>query len=281
MPDYRLFGGVLSSEVVIPGLSAADTDQPWWTLTRSGEAPPDGYGRRLGSEEVGAGVHATLYSSRDRLHLVFDDTGVFEISLDGRRIRWTPPPNPDLDAVGKDLLSRVFAVALHQEDFMAFHGSAVALGDVAVAFLGATFHGKSTTAAALVKSGGRFLVDDLVAVYGRNEPAVVPHDEEDRVPLAALYLLAPGRPGATAYVSRSRLSGAAAADALLAQTRIGPLVNRAMRETLLGRLAELADHVPVYQLAVPWDLNRMPEVTSQLWTWHVTPLMQASAGGGR
>jgi hypothetical protein len=186
----------------------------------------------------------------------------------------------------------VFAVALHQEDFLTFHGSAVALGDAAVAFLAPSSLGKSTTAAALVDSGGRFLADDLVAVWGRLAPAVVPnapvrrlweerHESDSPVPLAALYLLAPCVPGEAGQVSREPLSRASAAAALLGAAQIGALVGPATRETLLGRMAELADGVPVYRLEIPWDFDRLPELTSQLWNWHETGVVHASAGGAR
>jgi len=317
MPDYRLFGGILRSEVVLPDLTPAPSgERARWTLARSGEAARRPAGKPLGSEPVDAGIEVSLYRSGDSLTLVFDDTGVFEISGDGSRITWTPPPDPDLDAVTKDILSRVFSVALHQENILTLHGSAVALGNAAVAFLAPKFHGKSTTAAALVNTGGRFLSDDVVAVRGGIEPTVVPsapvlqlwkdsairvgraapgnggpepklrmtlegseRDLGSAVPLAAVYLLAPGRPDPLAPVNRTRTSGVAAALSLLGQTKIGALLGPAIRARLLGRMVELSDRVPVYRLNIPRDFDRIPELTSKLWGWHDSTVAQASAAG--
>jgi hypothetical protein len=315
MPDYRLFGGLLRSEVVLSELSPVFAGEPRWTLTRSREPLPGADGDALGREEVDTGVNVALYRRGERLQLAFDDTGVFEVSPDGRHITWAAPLNPDVDAVTKDILNRVFAVALHQEDVITLHGSAVALGDAAVAFLAPKFHGKSTTAAALVNTGGRFLSDDVVAVRGRAEPMVVPsvpvlqlwkdsavrvgraavgdnqpapklrmafeeceRDVGSAVPLAAVYLLVPSRPDASAHVTRTRLSGVAAALALLGQAKIGALMGPSIRATLLGRMAELAERVPVYRLDVPRDFDRISELTSQLWRWHEGSHAQATAG---
>jgi hypothetical protein len=110
---------------------------------------------------------------------------------------------------------------------------------------------------------------------------VVPHDCEGPVPLAAVYLLVPGRPDAAAPARRTRLSDAAAARALLARTNLGTLGGPSMRESLLERMAELVDRVPVYQLEVAFGFDYNAELTSHLWSWHEAPLMHAFAGGVR
>jgi hypothetical protein len=317
MPDYRLFGGLLRSEVALPELSPAFSGEPRWTLTLARGPLPAADGNALGREEVDTGINVALYRRGACLQVAFDDTGVFEISADGRHITWAAPPDPDLDAVTKDILNRVFAVALHQEDVITLHGSAVALRNAAVAFLAPKFHGKSTTAAALVNTGGRFLSDDVVAVRGHAEPMVVPSapvlqlwqdsavrvgraaagniefgpklrmtfeesemDAGTPVPLAAVYLLAPSQPDAS-QVTRARLAGVPAALALLGQAKIGGLMGPEIRSGLLGRMAELAERVPVYRLDVPRDFARISELTSQLWRWHAPSVAPAPAVGAR
>jgi hypothetical protein len=306
MPDYLLFGGTLRSAVELPELAPA-TDSPRWILNRL-DAPPTLPGLvPVGKEDVDVGVTVTLLRAGRDLRLVFDDTGTFDISPDGHRIDWTPPAAPDMEAVRKDVLGRVFAVALDQEGIISLHGSAVALGDVAVAFLAPKFHGKSTTATALINAGGRLLADDLVPitpgfeprvlpsvpvvqlwkdsasrVAGRASPAAVEHaspklqvawtgterNATAAVPLAAVYLLAPVPSDSPGGVRRMRVTGIEAALALLGQAKVGALLGVERRSVLLQLLADLAERVPVYRLEIPRDFERIGELTTSLWGWH-------------
>lgn len=266
---------------------------------------------------VDDGVTVTLYRSGDSARLVFDDTGVFDVSPDGRRIGWTPPPNADIEAVRKDLLGRVFAVALGQQGIITLHGSAVALGGAAVVFLAPKFHGKSTTATALVNAGGQLLADDLVPVTPEACPMVLPSvpvvqlwpDSAVRVaggltpaapnqeapkrqvawedaariattpiPLAAVYLLSPVSSDGTPEVTRERVTGVEAALALLGQTKVGALLGIEQRALLLERLVELTARAEVFRLRIPRDFQRIGELTSALLTWH--PILPTAASAG-
>jgi hypothetical protein len=260
----------------------------------------------LGREDVQADVTVELRATGNSLRLVFDDTGTFDISMHGRRIRWHAPVQADLEAVRRDLLGRVLAVCLQEQGVMALHGSAVQLGNVAVAFLAPKFHGKSTTAAALVETGATLLADDLVAVTSGAHPDVLPcvpvvqlwRDAADRiarmsqstgmspcnttspkrqialrtvdrpVPLAGVYLLAPVRADAAHTVRRRRLGGVEASLALLGQAKVGALIGAERRSLLLDHLGELTGKVPVYRLEVPRDFERLAELTGAMWRWH-------------
>lgn len=318
MPDYLVFGGVLRSHLSFPELAAARDGTPRWVLTGSDHAAQASPAAALGSEPVEPGVQVTLYEHDRGLSLAFDDTGSFEISADGGQICWYPPPNPDLEAVRKDLLGRVLAICLHQQGALALHGSAVALGSEAIAFLAPKFHGKSTTAAALVDAGWLPLADDLVAVSTGSPPMVLPgmpaiqlwrdsaarvgsggaevQEEADNAkiqrrwdpapgsrpegtPLSAIYLLAPVDPKGEAAVRRKRLSAVEAALALLGQLKVGQLLGAARRARMLQRTGDLADRVPVYRLEIPRDFARIPELTETLRRWHTPPA--GSTGGGR
>lgn len=309
MPDYRLFGNILRSDLAFPELHACDaTEPPKWVLTRVDSAPVQANAEAVGTETVDPGINVVLSSFAGRLRLSFDDTGVFDVSADGHRIEWASPTEPDLAAARKDVLGRVMAVCLEQEGITTLHGSAVALNGMALAFLAPKFHGKSTTATALVESGARLLADDLVAVSGGPRPVVMPSvpvvqlwkdsaeratgtsatvrgdtdapkvqmawDEPERsqsvaAPLAAVYLLAPISPDTEgAAVRRIRLPGALATVALLGQGKIVGLLGGRHRVSLLRRIADLAEHVPVYRLEIPRDFGRIAELTSSLWAWH-------------
>jgi hypothetical protein len=306
MPDYQLFGQVLRSELVLPELTRATAVAPMWTLTRHLDSPPAGPFRTLGREDVQTDVSVELQAAGNSLRLVFDDTGLFDISMDGRRIRWHAPAQADLEAVRKDLLGRVFALCLQQQGVMALHGSAVALDGTAVAFLAPKYHGKSTAAAALIETGATLLADDLVAVTAGARAEVLPsvpvvqlwRDSADRmaraaqstharlsasalpkqqlalrsaglpVPLAGIYLLAPVRADAASTLRRRRLGGVEASLALLGQAKIGALIGIERRSLLLAHLSQLAEQVPVYRLEVPRDFGRLSELTSAMWRWH-------------
>lgn len=314
MPDYQLFGGILHSELEFSELSPCAPRRPSWHLTRAMSAPNPSGMEALGCEDVCEGVRVTLYRTSQFFRLAFDDTGTFDVSSDGRRIRWMPSADPNLDSVRKDVLGRVFAVCLQLGGIPALHGSAVKVGDEAIAFLAPKFHGKSTTAAALVDRGGRLLADDIVAVTPGAAPCVIPSvpvvqlwqdsaervacigasargdgsspklqrgwDDAERialspVPFAAVYLLAPFTPDATRPVRRERLSHVAATLALLGQAKIGALLGPAWRLALLSQFAELATVVPVYRLEVPRDYSRLDELTDTLWSWHAPQLAGA------
>lgn len=317
MPDYQIFGGVLRSNIDFPELAPGTALPPRWVLSKLDHLPSISFPELLGREEVEKGIEVSLSRYAGGLRLNFDDTGVFDITEDGREIAWSPPVAPDLDAVRKDLLGRVFAVALHQAGIVTLHGSAVALGGVAVAFLAPKFHGKSTTAAALVNAGGRLLADDLVPIAPGAEPMLLPSvpmvqlwkDSAERVaggaspisgdskapklqvawtatertaafpvPLAAVYLLAPVRSDPTASVRRSPVTGAEAAVALLGQAKVGALLGAQRRADLLQRMADLAERVPVYRLEIPRDFDRIGELTTCLIGWHAGSVAPESAG---
>ncbi len=312
MPDYNIFGGSFRSGLVFPELTPVPGLPARWLLDISSHTRDISNATPVGREEVEKGIAVTLAQHADGFRLVFDDTGTFDISVDGSRIEWTPPPEPDLAAARKDILGRVFAVCLHQQGVLALHGSAVELSGSAVAFLAPKFHGKSTTAAALVDAGGRLLADDIVAITTDGAPVVlpsipfiqlwkdsaarvasasvaVPGDEggpklqrqwkgpdrnsSDPAPLAAVYLLAPVQPGDSGGVKRTRLSAVEGALAMLGQAKIGSLLGVERRAELLQATGDLADRVPVYRLEIPRDFERLPELTAALWSWH-----QASEG---
>jgi len=309
MPDYHIFGGVLRSEVAFPELTEALSGSlsPRWWLSRSAAAPSRSNLEVLGTADVTATAAVALSRNGDSLQLDFDDTGVFVVSPDGCRIAWTPKPGPDMIAVRRDLLGRVFAVALHQQRVVTLHGSAVDLGGQAIAFLAPKYHGKSTTAAALVDSGATLLADDIVAVTTEGVPHVLPSvptvqlwdDSAGRVaqgavaladrvtarkvqvrwqesyqaaadsaPLAAIYLLAPVQPDRSQEPRRERVPDVLATVALLGQTKIGTLLGVKNRARLLGQLGALAEQIPIFRLEIPRAFARLPELTAKLRGWH-------------
>ncbi|MCG8469488.1 MAG: hypothetical protein MJB57_14990 [Gemmatimonadetes bacterium] len=305
MNDYRVFGGVLRSGIAFPELDAG-AGEPTWVLDVAETAPELEGALRLGTEPVQEGIEVSLFRSGDMLRLAFDDTGIFDISGDGSRITWVRPDDADLTLVRKDVFGRVLALALHQGGHAVLHGSAVELGGAAVGFIAPKLHGKSTTVSALVGHGARLLADDLIAVTPPPDPRALPGipivhlwpDSAERVaadgmtlegdpdreklqagwsaddigasaaPLAGLYLLAPFDPAARSEPRRVRLDGMTGALALVGHSKIGGLLGPAHQIEGLDRACALADHVPVYRLEVPRDLDRLPALVDAVFRWH-------------
>lgn len=310
MVHYEVFGGVLASALSFPELDARPAEGAAdWTLERVEALPADGAWAVRGSSPVEDGVGSTLHEGRDgALRLVYDDTGTFEISSDGRRILWWAPEGVDESRARKDVLGRVFALAFHLRGILTLHGSAVARNGVGLCFLAPKFHGKSTTAAALVDAGASLLADDLVVVQD-TAPAVVlrptlstlhlwpdaaervgrrarPVDTDaDAVKVQVAYdaLAAPRRAepvpldgiyllvpteGPRSDVRRSRLDPTMAAMAVLGQLKVGDLLGPAAVLDLLPAATGLVERVGVHRLEVPRDLDRLPTLVARLGAWH-------------
>jgi len=307
MNTYQVFGGVLRSELEFPELDGATRGEADWTLTVSFTAAPDvGAGEPLGEDKVDQGVMVRSYAMPTGFRLVYDDTGVFDVSADGREIRWYRPDSADVEAGRLDVLGRVLALALHASGWLSLHGSAVALSDGAVAFLAPKGNGKSTLAFALMRAGAALMTDDTV-VIGSGDPATVRpgvqsvrlfRDSADwlsapapiagtsdvkatfgqlsedarrltRAPLAALYLLESVPAGTiNEPLERRRIEGPDAVLGLLGQTKIGALLGGTEAPGVFAAVVALAEGCPIYRLRVTRDYERLGIVVDCIMKWH-------------
>jgi hypothetical protein len=229
MRDYQVFGGALRSDIEFPELRLIESDAPSWTLRSAALVPDMTAATLLGEAEVIPGCQVRLFRHDAGFRFVFDDTGIFDITNGGTEITWSKGPNFEDSWVRADITGRVLAVAMHASGHLCLHGSAVATGAGAIAFLAPKFHGKSTLALALTRAGAKLLTDDVLPVSPRTPVQAVPgvhqvklwqdtaahfgvdadrpalrpgskhllHDfddsmlSNDRAPLAAIYLLSP------------------------------------------------------------------------------------------
>ena len=307
MNNYQVFGGVLRSELEFPELDPATRGEPDWTLTVTTAPAPDvPLGDPLGEDKVDQGVMVRSYATPQGFRLVYDDTGVFDVTAGGREIRWHRPESADLEAGRLDVLGRVLALALHASGWLSLHGSAVAMTDGAVAFLAPKGNGKSTLAFALMRAGAALMTDDTV-VIGRGVPATVRPGvqsvrlfqdsaawlsapapiagtsdvkatfgqlSEDarrltRAPLAALYLLESVPAGTIAEpLERQRLEGPEAVFGLLGQTKIGALLGGAEAPTVFASVVALAEGSAIYKLRVTRDYEQLGTVVERIMGWH-------------
>ena len=114
-----------------------------------------------------------LFATGDEVCFGWERAGRFLVRS-GREITIDPVAEVENDDLRRFLLGPVLAMLMHQRGFLVLHGSAFAMGDAAVAVIGDSGQGKSTTVAAMVRNGHTLLGDDIVAIDLRSEPAVVP-----------------------------------------------------------------------------------------------------------
>lgn len=112
---------------------------------------------------------------------------------------------------------------------------------------------------------------------GRDGKVVLPPFPEDRLldapkELAALYLLRSEDPELVdASVARTPVPAVPATMRLLGQAKISAMLGISFARTLLDQTVALASNVPIFDLSVVRDLERLPEVVEHLVAWHGLP----------
>lgn len=168
---YFAYGLQIRSEIALPELGRSDTDG-----TPEGREPDlDIVLRPMDQpmptlDDTGAGIFITAEEIRYTLEYI----GSF-IIRGGNRVIVEPSPQVSEENLVLYVLGPVLGAALHQRGLLLLHGSAMSTRGSAVAFLGNSGKGKSTTAAALYARGYRLLTDDVVAIdYSGSMPMVLP-----------------------------------------------------------------------------------------------------------
>lgn len=152
---YEAFGLVVRSQMPLPELRAAQAGAVVDVDVECGEVP---------AELPGASVRNAFFdvAGEDMLIRI---AGVARYRLrGGRTVTIAADEGAPEDDVRAFLLTVVCGALLHQRDELVLHGSAVALGGRAVAFLGFSGLGKSTLAAGFRRRGVPVLTDDLCVV---------------------------------------------------------------------------------------------------------------------
>ena len=90
---YDVFGGLLESKLEFPELRSTLPGTPDWILRATAASAVPVYAEVLGYDDVDVGVRVRALRTPAGYRLEFDDTGVFDISADGREIRWYRPPD--------------------------------------------------------------------------------------------------------------------------------------------------------------------------------------------
>lgn len=162
---YDVYGAVLGSSLEFPELPTAHSDHPVrWDFSTVTALPEMSDPVALGDDHIYGTVHARFFAHADGHRIVVDDTGVFDIASDRRRLRWAERADAWPDFVRSHLTGRVIATALWLDGLLPLHGSAVETPDGVIGFLAPKGYGKSTLAMALTQAGGRLVTDDTLPI---------------------------------------------------------------------------------------------------------------------
>lgn len=292
IPIIRLYGLAVRSELPLhqdrplPPGTLPDLDIVLGEQVRRTEDPPPG--RVLLHLQVDRQYYTAAETESDYL-LRFYSTCDVRISKDLRRavVHLYPHADPDIAAVLAG--GTVLAFVLSMRGAPVLHASAIQVGNQAVAFVGASGMGKSTSATLMCADGAKLITDDLLVLDldstpptcslgatelrlrkaagelsdrfdnapnrrvtgdARDAIAAEPATTED-LPLAAIIVPAPDRSGRTeALVERTDPM-----TAFLLLSRFPRLLGWE-DERILARhfqqLGDLIERVPVYVARLPW-----------------------------
>lgn len=231
---YEAFGRTIASAYPLPELRETTAGEAHWRFEVVDALPAPGAPRALGDDLLYGDVHARLEAHDGGHRIRVDDTGVFDLSLDRRRIAWERRDASWPDFVRAHLLGRVLATALYLDGWLPLHGSAVRAADGVLAFLGAKGYGKSTLALALEAQGAPLVTDDTLPVEPGTPPRAWPGVQSLRVRDDAREAV-----GIDAPTFESREGKRVIAAPTLAHTASGPAPLSAIY--LLDPVAALAD----------------------------------------
>lgn len=307
LPRYRAFGGLIESELPFPELTRVDSNEaPRWKVMVAECPPPEVELTPLGERRLGAESYR-LWRTAAGLRLEYSHAGIFDLSRSGGEITWYRRHGAIEELVRSIILGPAVALSLELAGLLCLHGSAVAIDGRAIVFLGPKHHGKSTLATALTAAGARLIGDDLIAIAPGAPPMVTPgiasvrlwEDAVDALPVSAIsssvvrgikttvsgfaeravtegaiplggiYILHPVVARDGFACERSRLSGAAAAISLAQQTKIpDALIGMDGAGVKLAEAAKLALTAEAWMLATARDMQLLPRIVEQIFTWH-------------
>ncbi|WP_229252633.1 phosphoenolpyruvate carboxykinase (ATP) [Dyadobacter helix] len=157
---YRAFGLNIHAQIELPELSPSDNLAPVDLMIEIGQVIlPKTRKTRI----YRRGIRAD-FGSDDQQNIFLHWEGVADYqAIDGHKLL-IAPATEDKNLLSLFTVSEALGLILFQRGLFLLHASAVKVGDRAWCFMGNPGAGKSTTAAAFLKSGHRLLSDDLTAI---------------------------------------------------------------------------------------------------------------------
>lgn len=309
---YRLYGLCLRSQLPLTAPLAAESAPPDFTVHLGADllaqaAPPAG--ELWARADFGNGFGVQLTKTETGWSLFYPQTGEFRLSRDLRFGTAHALPGK-ADILSLLLHGSVLAWWLNLRSEPVLHASAVAIGDEALAFMGASGMGKSTLATLLCSAGASLVTDDLLRLqpvgadfrchWGTGEvrlrpnaaslatsfpPTSASQSADGRTTLLlgeaatalprvrAIVIPQPSRLHTTLVVER--LSAVSASFHLNGYARVYGWQVDEPRRRQFELFARLAQAVPVLRVTIPWGPPFAPDLADQLLTATGLPRLAA------
>lgn len=124
-----------------------------------------------------------LKLSQEEAIVYWQDVGVFLVQ-GGKKIIIIPVADISENLIRLFLVGSIMAILLYQRGLLVLHASVVNINSSAVAFLGVSGEGKSSTAAALHAYGHGLIADDVAAItLGKEQVTITPGFPQIKVSL--------------------------------------------------------------------------------------------------
>ena len=162
MYSYFAFGQGIHSDLLLPEFTAAQIEGEVFIRLKSTDFRP----------RFNKISQPYFKMSQEEAVLSLESVGTFLIQ-EGREIVIIPAPEADIRRIRRYIVGTAMAILLYQRGYLILHASSVNIDDQAVAFLGFSGSGKSSTAAALYTRGYGVLADDLAVVEMIDDKPVV------------------------------------------------------------------------------------------------------------
>ena len=157
---YKAYGLKISSEIELPELSDDESRDLSDLEIRLGEIDAPKLNNTMIHRR---GIRASFAKGADdHLFLCWKGVATYE-AIEGKILR-IHRATEDANLLSLFTVSEALGLILFQRGLFLLHASAVRVGDKAWCFMGSPGAGKSTTAAAFVKTGCELLGDDLTAI---------------------------------------------------------------------------------------------------------------------
>ncbi|MCR2833198.1 hypothetical protein [Parerythrobacter lacustris] len=165
MPNYRVYGFIVASDLPLPVLPRAEAGEPDVTIAAGPVPGTEGLRTQFRNWEA----------EPDRFIATFHETGRFLVS-GGNRITYHRFDHADDSQVVSILLGTCMAALLMQRRILPLHSCSVRTDQGAVLVMGVSGAGKSTTLGGLMALGLPMMADDVTGiVFGESgQPMAIP-----------------------------------------------------------------------------------------------------------
>jgi hypothetical protein len=159
---YVTYGLKISSELLLPELVPIENVEVRADVTIR-------LGKLTSPRLEATKTNCCCYITPEEAYLSWQEGGTFLVR-GGREIIIDPIAHAEERILRLYLLGAVLGILLHQRGLLVLHASTVAVNGSALAFIGDSGWGKSTTAGALHARGHRLVSDDVTAIALNSSP---------------------------------------------------------------------------------------------------------------